>query len=239
MEGRIDPHSYRAAFAPGVSEARRRHLSAAEADSSLLCSAVLGGLLTLLFGVAGVVVLIAGVLPPDASTAFRLVAGGGCLVAAVWAAVYGIQSAVAEWHRRSAAHDGQYLPADALAARARQDPHLGEVLSRTQRAAARIRASAAYQAGALAAAIDGAALDQAEWTVVSTAYRDGVRADLLGHVDQLEELADTAERIQPAVSQPPHPPEPTAADGLADALDRANATAAAIESLVSPPRKLL
>ncbi len=243
MTGGLDHEDYRDAFAPEVSPARRRHLAAADADTTHLYSAVLGGLLALLFGVAGVVVLVAGVLPPHASAAFRLVAGGGCLAVALLAAVSAIRSAVAEWHLRAADHNGQYLSGYALTEHARQDAEVGDLLRRTQGAAARIRAGEMFADGTLAGAVDRAALDRAEWTLVSSTYHNGARRDLARQVAQLEELADTAGRIEAAVAEATRDPNPPSGsvgiDALADALDRANARAAALESLVSPPRKAL
>jgi hypothetical protein len=124
----------------------------------------------------------------------------------------------------------------ALADLAERDPDAAGLVARARDALRRIRSSPAYRSGALAAALDEAALRRIEWSVVQAALRlsgDGERARLTAEVARLDELAGTAAELV----APPSPGAAPSVSRLSDDLDRASLITAEIRRFAHGDRE--
>ena len=219
---------FRDSFAPDVPADQRRRLAAAERARDGVAYAVFAALVAVLFGVAGLAVLLSGAAPQGTSHAlFDAVAGGGALLVAVAAGALAVRGGAHARTRRSGGD--RYAGRHQLAA---LPPELGALVARAQRSADRIRGTAAFAGSALAGVIDAEALDRIEWSVVREALRRAETGatdpgDLTARVDRLEGLADTTARIDAALTASSRDVEPP--DGLSDELDRAADVAADVE----------
>ncbi len=208
---------FRDVFAPEVSA---RLASGGPGD---LSTVALAAVLTVLFGAAGLTILISGAAPRDASPAlFGAVAGGGSLLIALVAALLAVRGATRLRQLRAAARAGQYVSRHELVLLAQRNPAAGELVGRTQRSVSRIRSSAAYRAGDMSTVFGDGALRRIEWMLTSAALRcpdgDSGLAALSTQVARLETLAGTAERLGAVTDQGPEV-HLAAADRIADELD--------------------
>ena len=222
---------FRESFAPGVGAAERKRLGAAEAARDGVAYAVFAALVAVLFGVAGLAVLLSGAAPVGASRAlFDAVAGGGALLVATAAGLVAVRGGTRAAARRTG--QDRYVGRHRLAELALSAPELGRLVAEAQRSADRIRATAAYRGPALEGVISAEALDRIEWTIVREALRLGDSPagpeKLRYQVDRLAALADSAERIDAALAAAP-PALATPDTGLAEDLDRAAGAAADVE----------
>jgi hypothetical protein len=231
--------SFRDSFAPGVPAAERRRLAAAEAGRDGAVYAAFAALVAVLFGVAGLAVLLSGAAPDGASKGlFDAVAGGGALLVALAAGLVAARGGAHAVTRRMGTREERYVGCRRLAELAQSAPELGQLVARVQAAADRIRATAAFGGPALDAVVDADGLDRIEWTLIRRALLeragDGLAGDdhaddLAGQVDRLEKLADSAERIDRALAAPePAAPTPTSLRELDD-LERAAGAADDVE----------
>ncbi|MGA8117510.1 MAG: hypothetical protein WCA46_28055 [Actinocatenispora sp.] len=220
-------HRFRAVVAPQLPAKLRERLATDRgADPSTVA---LAGVLTVLFGVAGVAVIVSGAAPRDASPVlFGAVAGGGGLLIALVAALTALRGAAALRRSGAVRRAGLLIDRHTLDELATRQPAAGAVVARTQRAVDRIRASEAYRTGNLSTVIDNDALDRIEWTVAEAALRrdDTGRelVELAAQVTRLEKLADTAEQLgaaDPARSGG----VPPATGQLSDELERSTLVA--------------
>ncbi|HEY3501615.1 MAG TPA: hypothetical protein VGN37_02375 [Actinocatenispora sp.] len=221
---------YHGVCAPDVPEAVRRGLDGAGPEPA---SVLLAAIVAVLAGVAGVAVLASGARPVGASAAvFGAAAGGGGLLVALVAAVLAVRGAVRLRRARAAERTGRYVSARALADLAERDPAAAALVARTQETVRRIRASP----GALAAALDEAALRRIEWSVAEAALRladDAERERLAAEVARLDELVRTAAELD---VPRPSGAEPSVAR-LTDDLDRASLIATEIRRFAGSDRK--
>lgn len=220
--------SFRDTFAPEVPERERRRLSAAEAGRDGVVYAAFAALVAVLFGVAGLAVLLSGAAPDGASKGlFDAVAGGGALLVAVAAGLVAARGGARAVTRRMGNREHRYVGRHRLAELAQSAPELGRLVARVQAAADRIRATPAFGEPAMDAVIDAAGLDRIEWTLIQQALHPSGEGDLAGQADQLETLAESAERIDRALAAP-LPPAPHPVD-LSDDLYQATRAAHDVE----------
>jgi hypothetical protein len=215
---------FRESFAPGVPAAERRRLVAAERARDGVVYAAFAALVAVLFGVAGLAVLLSGAAPGGASRAvFDAVAGGGALLVAVAAGLLAARGGARAVTRRVGEREDRYVGRHRLAELARDAPELGALAMRAQTAADRIRSTTAFGGPALNGVVDADGLDRIEWAIVGAALRRADPADLKRQVDRLDGLADSADRIDRALATAPGP------DGLSEDLDRAHGAANDVE----------
>jgi hypothetical protein len=233
--------SFRDSFAPGVPAAERRRLAAAEAGRDGAVYAAFAALVAVLFGVAGLAVLLSGAAPDGASKGlFDAVAGGGALLVALAAGVIAARGGAHAVTRRMGTREERYVGQRRLAELAQASPERGRLVARVQVAADRIRSTAAFGGPALDAVVDADGLDRIEWTLIRQAllgraadHRADDRADdLADQVERLDKLAGSAERIDRALAAPepaaPGTPTPTSLREFDD-LERAAGAADDVE----------
>jgi hypothetical protein len=234
-EGAAGGSFFRDTFAPGVPAAERRRLAAAEAGRDGAVYAAFAALVAVLFGVAGLAVLLSGAAPEGASRGlFDAVAGGGALLVALAAGLAAARGGARAVTRRTGAREDRYVGRHQLAELARSAPGSGRLVARAQAAADRIRATTAFGSPAMDAVVDAAGLDRIEWTLVHRALGPVGAVptgpdDLAIQVDQLETLADSAERIDRALAPPALAGPAVPSADLADDLERAARAADDVE----------
>jgi hypothetical protein len=237
-EGAAGGSFFRDTFAPGVPAAERRRLAAAEAGRDGAVYAAFAALVAVLFGVAGLAVLLSGAAPEGASRGlFDAVAGGGALLVALAAGLVAARGGARAVTRRTGAREDRYVGRHQLAELARSAPEPGRLVARAQAAADRIRATTAFGSPAMDAVVDAAGLDRIEWTLVHRALGPAGPAptgpagsdDLAIQLDQLETLAGSAERIDRALASPALAGPAVPSADLADDLERAARAADDVE----------
>lgn len=196
----------RPVFAPAVPENVRQQLGD-EPDPSPL-AAVLAGLISVVFGLAGIAVVASGAHPQGADPlVFQAVAGGGLLLVAVMALVACVRTAArqratrqayAKWHE-------QVVAESELATIAAENPEIGRLLGRAFQAIDEIRESVPYRDGWLETVLDTSALHAAEWSIAveaRRAHRGGAAtASLNGQVERLSELRSAVRRLAAEIEE--------------------------------------
>lgn len=224
--------SFRDSFAPGVPAAERRRLAAAEAGRDGAVYAAFAALVAVLFGVAGLAVLLSGAAPDGASKGlFDAVAGGGALLVALAAGLVAARGGAHVVTRRMGTRERRYVGRRTLAELAQSSPELGRLVARVQVAADQIRSTAAFGGPAMDAVIDADGLDRIEWTLIRQVL-SAAAGDLDEQVERLEKLADSAGRIDRALAapEPAAPAAPTPASLREfDDLERAAGAADDVE----------
>ncbi|WP_163505493.1 hypothetical protein [Fodinicola acaciae] len=190
----------RPVFAPAVPENARRDLSG-EPDPSPL-PVVLAALVGVVFGLAGIAVIVSGGHPRDADpVVFQAVAGGGSLLVAVLALIACVRTAAGQraTRRAYAQWSEQVVAERELATIAADVPEIGAILRQAFQAIDDIRESGPYRDGWLNSVLDAAALDGAEWSIAVEARRahraGAMTASLTGQANRLSELRSAVRRL--------------------------------------------
>jgi hypothetical protein len=166
---------------------------------------VLAGLISVVFGVAGIAVVVSGAHPRGADPlVFQAVAGGGMLLVAVLALIACVRTAARQRATRQAyARWGDQIVTESELAAV--SPDIGRLVGQAFQAIDQIRESVPYRDGWLDSVLDAAAIDAAEWSVAveaRRAQRNGkVTASLTGQVERLSELRSAVRRLAAQIEE--------------------------------------
>jgi hypothetical protein len=191
----VGQHRFRPVVAPSVPDAVRARLASSPADQSPT-PILLGVGLSVLLGIAGLVLLLTGAHPLDADPAvFVAVLGGGLMAVALIALGATIRSIAAHRSARMlhARWGDQVISAEELA-RASTAPKVGPLLDTALRTIDDIRQSTPYREGWLEASCDESLLRGTEWAVAVAARHARIGA-LTKQVDRLVRLRASVRRF--------------------------------------------